>query len=112
MAEDLDILNLSNLRNSIGDDRELEQELFEEFRTSTLQLLEDLAASCQTENNEKWRQTAHALKGIAANLGAVRMAEICRTAQTSAEEGMDTKKFLTETIRAEREKVVTILDAQ
>jgi HPt (histidine-containing phosphotransfer) domain-containing protein len=105
------VVDLSNLREATDGDRELEQELFEEYITSSQELvseLDDLLA--QSGDNESWRKAAHALKGISANLGANRLAEISKHAQDSHEDDNSVKHDLLSQIREEHKKVIDFLN--
>src|SRR5262249_28557669 len=106
-------VDLSNLRFSIGDDKELEKELFGEFINSSSAIIKQLEKNCTAQNdNESWRQAAHALKGIAANLGAVPLAALCRTAQEKFEHGPDEKTALLKNIKESHSEVVKFLNSQ
>ena len=108
-----DVVDLTNLRLVTDGDPDLERELFDEFITSSVDLVTELEAHCAGENsNEDWRKSAHALKGIAANLGASHLAEISKQGQEGAEKDLEWKVDLLGQIKQEREKVVAFLQAQ
>ena len=76
-------VNLTNLREMTGGDKEMEKELFEVFIHSSKESIDVLAASLTPETSETWRRQAHALKGISLSLGAEKLGELCKNAQES-----------------------------
>lgn len=102
-------VDLSNLRELTDGDKELEEELFQEFITGADEIIESLST---TNDNEEWRQAAHALKGISLNLGAARLSELSSSAQGNFEQGRDEKNIIIENIKAEYAKVVDCLKAE
>jgi len=84
-------LNLENLREITGGDKEIELELFEEYKTSSENLL-DILQGCIHGDNEKWRETAHALKGISVLLGAEYLGSLAKTAQEQNDAASDQKQ--------------------
>jgi len=99
----LETLDLSNLREAIGDDKELEQELFEEFISSTTEILEALNPD---GDNDDWKQKSHALKGLCVNLGAIRMGDLCMQSQEMSENLANQKQDLLSQIKSEHAIVV------
>ena len=107
------IVDLEKLREAIGDDPELERELFDEFIASSGELMAEMATHCETgSENETWRRASHALKGISANLGAAALAELCRQGQEAFERPAREKTVIYDRIAAERAKVVAYLQEQ
>ncbi|TAH37566.1 MAG: Hpt domain-containing protein [Alphaproteobacteria bacterium] len=84
------ILNLSNLRELTGGDIDLEKQLFNVFLDSSEECLSHLQQTAGPNDAEQWKRHAHAWKGISLNLGAEKLADICKNAQdqymTSPEE--------------------------
>lgn len=74
-------VDLANLRSMTEGDAEMEKELFEQFNISFQSGISSLEESMQKNNTEAWRREAHALKGIALNLGAEKLGELCKAAQ-------------------------------
>ena len=105
----LETLDLSNLREAIGDDKELEQELFEEFISSTTEILESLNIDC---THDEWRQKSHALKGLCANLGAMKMSDLCMQSQDMSEGSANQKHSLFVLIQSEHKTVVDLLNSE
>lgn len=77
------VVDLTNLRSITDGDAEMEKALFEEFYSAFDNGLRTLEASREESASDQWRTSAHALKGVAANLGAVRLGDLCKTAQDS-----------------------------
>lgn len=107
MTESVD---LTGLRAITGGDVELEKELFQAFLESGRQCLALLETSWQAGSEKTWREQAHALKGLAFNLGAKPLGELCKTAQNSAEAGAEVKCELLKAIQAEFGNVVKFLE--
>ena len=76
-----DPVDLTNLRIMIDHDAALEKELFAEFHQSVEEILHTLSQSITTDDHEGWRKSAHALKGIALNLGAQHLGTLAKEAQ-------------------------------
>jgi len=100
-------VDLANLRDMIDGDKEMEKALFEEFFSS----FEAGIAALQSSSGdaEAWRKEAHALKGVALNLGAQTLGELCKNAQEAQHDPEKTKAAMVATIRAEYEQVKTFL---
>ncbi len=109
----MECVDLSNLRMATDGDTELEQELFKEFISSTTKLINDLENHCHGSNdNETWRTSSHALKGIALNLGANPLGELGKNAQNLFEGSIDEKSSLLTNIKIEHQKVLEFLKTQ
>ena len=78
-------VDLSNLREMIDGDVELEKALFEEFYLAGEQCIAALQASLTSGDAQAWRASAHALKGTALNLGANDLGALCKQAQDEYE---------------------------
>lgn len=94
-------VDLSNLRSMIQDDVELERELFATFYESFEGGLNDLQQALQSADQENWRRHAHALKGIAYNLGANRLGDLCKTAQDHPQASEAEKTNLLQSLQIE-----------
>jgi len=105
-------VNLTNLREITDGDTELEAELFEEFRTSSSALMIELEHNLQNDDYEPWRKTAHALKGIAANLGAGQLANLAKEGQENYKALVNVKQNLLNQIKSEYINVLRFLELQ
>ncbi len=74
-------VDLTNLRALTDGDSEMELALFEEFFNAFEEGISALNDFDIQNDNEIWRKQAHALKGIALNLGANMLADVCKHAQ-------------------------------
>jgi HPt (histidine-containing phosphotransfer) domain-containing protein len=92
-------VDLTNLRAMIDNDRDMEAELITEFYRATEEGLKILGDNLH--NPERWRQQAHALKGIALNLGAEALGELAKIAQLSFEKTPAEKQELLAALNAE-----------
>lgn len=102
-------VNLTNLREITGGDRDIEQELFSMFITTAEDCLHQLAASYAPEHAEMWRKHAHAFKGISYNLGAEPLGDLCKDAQNKPDDAVADKKTLLSAIQDEFGRVQNFL---
>jgi HPt (histidine-containing phosphotransfer) domain-containing protein len=102
-------VNLTNLRSMIDGDAEMEKALFEEFFSSFAAGIEALQANCTNSDTEAWRKEAHALKGVALNLGAQNLGNLCKNGQDSYLGNAQTKEKILGDIREEYTKVKAFL---
>ena len=102
-------VDLKNLREMTDGDPEMERELFAEFISSFESELAQLRANQADSASETWRRRAHALKGIAFNLGAMRLGELCKQAQETPPSNPEAKADLLTNITAEFEDVRSYL---
>lgn len=98
-------VDLTNLRDMTDGDPDMERELFAEFISSFENELAQLRASLSDGASETWRRRAHALKGVAFNLGAMRLGELCKQAQDAQQSNPEAKSDLLNKIGAEFEEV-------
>lgn len=85
MSEPVDMSVIESLRD-LGDD-ELVLELVEIFMEDTPPRLEELAKAYIDGDAERIESVAHSLKSSCANLGAIRLSEICRDLEAKGREG-------------------------
>ncbi len=103
-------VNLEWVRELTGGDADLEEALFQEFFTSTEQLLTQLTQALESDNPDAWKSAAHALKGTAYNLGAQLMGDYCMTAQEDFGASREVKQPLLHSITQEYIKVKHFLE--
>ncbi len=94
-------VDLANLRGITDGDVEMEQELFREFIITSDSYIESLSQSLGDDRSELWRTTAHSFKGIALNLGAAKLGELCKKAQESNAVPTQEKTTMLESIKQE-----------
>lgn len=104
------VVDLTNLRSMTDGDVELERALFEEFNSSCDASINTLTSATGDESAEKWRSTAHAMKGISSNLGAQRLTELCKRAQEISNQNPSEKHTVLEEIKSEYAQVKAFLD--
>lgn len=107
---DSSTLDLTGLREMTGGDIELERALFSEFLRAGEGFVQLLNASCDDAQAEQWRKTAHAFKGVAFNLGAMKLGELCTKAQSEFGANMQSKHRLLDEITKAYRNVTTQLD--
>ena len=105
-----DSVDLTNLRELIQNDHEMEAALFDEFISSSNALMKELETyiSCN-DQNEEWRKAAHALKGIAINLGAERLGELAKDCQEQCDVPSQDKVELFKQLETEHGNVLEFL---
>lgn len=106
----MEVVDLTNLRTMTDGDVEMERELFQEFFTSCESNILQLAHSIRDKNLESWRAHAHAIKGVAYNLGATRLGDLCKHAQENPEQGSAEKLAALEEIQASYQAVKQFLE--
>lgn len=104
-------VDLTNMKELIGNDQALQQALCAEFVKAADEALMLLAQQATLENPEKWRKTAHMFKGIAYNIGAYALGDLCKVAQEGADITSHDKKHMSEVIGVEYQEVKQYLDA-
>lgn len=102
-------VNLDNLREMTEGDPILEQALFEEFIRSAEACIAIMNAHCDHGSQEEWRKQAHALKGIAANLGAEQLATAGMKAQELFTGSFADKQVALECVQKEYAEVKSFL---
>lgn len=102
-------VNLENLHEMTGGDKDLEKELFEVYLSSADKCLESLRANTANGNEEVWRTQAHAWKGMSLNLGAEALGKLCAEAQMNHTAPQEEKAKMLASIEAEYEKVKEFL---
>lgn len=105
-------VDMTNLRSMTDGDREVETVLFTEFCRAFEEGLAILAASYEESGQQPWRSQAHALKGIALNLGADRLSSLCRQAQEQFEIHTAEKQALLAQLRVAYEEVRRFLEQE
>ena len=81
---------LERLRELAGDDSgEFLLDLFEEFFTTSRELVDEMAANQREADLGALKKSSHTLKGAALNLGANVLAAICKEGELAAKESRD-----------------------
>jgi HPt (histidine-containing phosphotransfer) domain-containing protein len=104
-------VDLTNLHSMTDNDTELEKALFEEFFSSFEKGMSSMQANCSKATAGTWRSDAHALKGIALNLGAAALGNLCKIAQDKSEADEGAKQEILKNITAEYGRVEEFLKA-
>jgi hypothetical protein len=105
-------VDMEHLAMYTDGDKEQEKELFGIFLEQAdicIKVLDDnvIGGSC-----EQWRKSSHKLKGAAATLGAHKLAELCKDAESSYLETSERKLELKAYIESELKKVREFLNKQ
>lgn len=105
-----DPVDLTNLRDMIGGDKEVEQELFAVFITSSDECIGTLKNNISEATDDEWRAQSHAWKGMSLNLGANHLADLCEKGQLHDNFTEEDKKALLAEMEEEYAKVKTFLN--
>ena len=106
------VVDLTNLRSMTDGDREVEAMLFTEFNRAFVEGIAQLSTQLASGHEEQWRTQAHALKGIALNLGAGELSTLCRQAQETFLSNADQKQSLLDQITVAYERVRQLLEQE
>lgn len=98
-------VDLRNLREMTDGDRELEKDLFDEFISCSGTMIQELHEACIQQNKVEWHEKTHAFKGIAYNLGAMHLGDLCKKGQESDDADIKTKALLLDEIIKEFDQV-------
>lgn len=98
-------VDLTNLRSMTEGNKAIEAEVFGEFITSFEDGIARLKQHCLDSNQDAWKKCAHALKGIALNLGAERLGDLCNLAQEESSIAAKGKNEMIRYIEEEYSKV-------
>ncbi len=104
------MIDLTNFRRITGGNKDLEKELFNEFIQSSTSLLQTLKTDINNQDHESWKKNAHALKGIALNLGAHSLAEIAKKGMEMNNEDNSEKINLLNDLETSHKDVLIFLD--
>lgn len=83
----LDLVQVASLREAIGGESELAQELLDTFTAECEPALERLSAACASRNRRAIQELAHFMAGSSANLGLQRFSQACRRAEEAILDG-------------------------
>ena len=87
MVGDPNILDMQELLDRIGDDKEFALELLQEFRQSLDQDLQTLKKTFESGDAKAATERSHALKGSALNLSAKSFAAVARLMEDASKRG-------------------------
>ena len=97
---------LERLRELAGDDcGEFLIDLFEEFFTTSREIVDEMAANQRDANFVELRKSTHTLKGAALNLGANVLAALCKEGEVAAKDGRDPGRAWVDQVEAEFARV-------
>jgi len=94
-------VNFDNLRSITGGDSTLEAVLFASFVETALACMEALRAALISGDEGRWRQQAHAFKGVCLNLGAGPLSDLCGQAQMDCRAAAEEKRVMLQAIEDE-----------
>jgi CheY-like chemotaxis protein len=86
-SDELDRKILDELRDAASDAPQIIEELLGLFQRNAPKLIADLRHAAETQDAEKLRRAAHALKSASANLGARALAALCQEMETAGRAG-------------------------
>ena len=83
MNNELQVLDRSVLKSSLGDDKELINEIYDLFKNTTDELIESLGKAAGEGDLEAVKGYAHSIKGSSANIGAKAFQQSMREIETA-----------------------------
>ena len=92
-------LDMTNLRTMIDNDSAIECELIHAFHACYAASLRDLENGLTQHDNVQWYNGAHAIKGIAVNIGAYRLGDLCLHAEQASDEKNSVKQSMLDAIQ-------------
>jgi HPt (histidine-containing phosphotransfer) domain-containing protein len=101
-------LDLSLLEDYSGDDMAVKKQMVQVFYKQSLEHLA-LLKKMDADQHSQWTNTAHALKGSAAYLGARELLNLCEKAEALNKKDSERKKYLYKKIEKEHETVCNLL---
>jgi len=107
MTHPVDVENLRQLKELIGDDL---KDILQTFLDIAPTTLAGIKAAILEENAEALRHQAHTLKGSSANIGATTLPELCLTLENKSKEGITQgQEALLNQISDETDRVIRFL---
>lgn len=77
-------ISLSHFRGITDGDRALEEQFLQLYLHTAHRCIDQMNAVLSQDHNNIWRAATHELKGASKNIGADRMADICRQCEQTA----------------------------
>ena len=105
-------LNLAEFKTLSEDDEAFQREMVTIFMEQSTKQLKELARHCAGGVSRPWSEAAHALKGGAATLGAMRLRDLCAQGQDMLDATKAQRAKLLEQINKEFDKVYEALKAE
>ncbi|MFM9912086.1 MAG: DAHL domain-containing protein [Methylophilaceae bacterium] len=78
------VFDVSHLKQMLGDDETIIQELLQIFISSTAPMLDQMGAAVAAQHFAETKKLGHQLKGSAANLGATRLQELAKELEAAS----------------------------
>jgi HPt (histidine-containing phosphotransfer) domain-containing protein len=98
-------VNFEILHTITGNDSVVEAELLDVFLVSMEESIAGLRDAYHKGENSAWKGYAHAMKGVAMNLGAEQLGEMCRHAQEFFMAPHDEKTSMLQSVEGELMRV-------
>ncbi len=96
----LDSVQVESLREAIGGEVDLAQELLDAFTDECEPALKRMSVACQSHDYGKVQELAHFMAGSSANLGLQRFSQACRMAEEALIDGDIVEADLPKRLRA------------
>ncbi len=97
----MDPINLDNLREMLNNDKEAEEAILNDFFKLSEECIDKMASNLTEDYNEEFFQSSHALKGMALNLGADKLGNICTDTQSMCIAPISEKEAYLDQMRSE-----------
>ena len=98
-------IDMEQLRMFTDGDAEEEKALFTLFLEQAAEAIITLEQTMDDDARDRWKSTAHRLKGASGNLGAMTLHHLCRRAEAGFEENETTKCEMLTAIKTETKRV-------
>jgi len=108
-SENEEIVDLTNVREIIKDDKAMAEKLFGIFITDSMKYITMLENNCTPDASEIWKDNAHALKGVALSLGANKLAKASNETKANHNASPEEKTNMLNEIKSEFQKVKEFL---
>ncbi len=104
-------VDLEHLRMFTDGDQEEEKIIFDIFFSQAEESITKLESTLGSGESNEWRAAAHKLKGASANLGAAKLSEFCKEAESNCEGNADEKNIMLSSIKTELSRVESFLSS-
>ena len=103
-------IDVSFLKEVIGDDKDFERELFEIFIDNAAKNIANMKKAMDDGDSNAWYMASHAFKGASSSIGAFKLSKTMEMAQTSANENNDRKSEIIAEVKEEYAKVEAFIN--
>ncbi len=103
-------VDLQQLRMFTGGDAQEEQSLVDFFMEQAQEALDLLEQCIENHSDDEWKNVAHRFKGASGNFGAVKIHQLCRSAEIHFDDTVAKKQQMLSALRQATAEVKTFMD--